>query len=229
MPSNAEVILRLLLAALLGGAIGVERERLTWAAGLRTHVLVCLGAALVMIVSAYGFAGALGGPDVVLDPSRVAAQVVSGIGFIGAGTILLRHDIIRGLTTAASIWTVAAIGLAVGGGLYLAAVSATVLVLVILAGLKPLENRLYRGRKEAGTLTLEIDATRTSVAAVTGAIAEGGTRIVRVEVLPGASEARRRLRIAVETSESQGLEQSLQSIFMIDGVTTLTLDSPENP
>lgn len=87
-------------------------------AGLRTHMLVCLGAALVMIVSAYGFNDIISAYRIVLDPSRVAAQVVSGIGFLGAGTILfLRQQVIRGLTTAASLWTVAAIGLAVGCGL----------------------------------------------------------------------------------------------------------------
>lgn len=225
VPSEAEIILRLLLAALLGGAIGVERERLTWAAGLRTHVLVCVGAALVMMVSAFGFTDALGGANTVLDPSRVAAQVVSGIGFIGAGTILLRQDVIRGLTTAASIWTVAAIGLAVGGGLYLPAVATTVLVLVILAGLKPLENRLYRGRKQEGTFTLAMDPTRASVAAVMGAFTEAGAHVARVEVLPGARENHQQLRIAVETNAADGLDHLLESILEIEGVTGLVLDS----
>jgi putative Mg2+ transporter-C (MgtC) family protein len=109
----AETLLRLLVAAVLGSLIGFERERLLWAAGIRTHMLVSVGACLFMIVSAYGFASVLG-PNVVLDPSRIAAQVVSGIGFLGAGAILARGEIVKGLTTAASIWTVAAIGLAVG-------------------------------------------------------------------------------------------------------------------
>jgi putative Mg2+ transporter-C (MgtC) family protein len=141
MLNNVELILRLLLAAVLGSVIGFERERLSWAAGLRTHMLVCVGSALIMIVSAFGFADVLGKPQVVLDPSRIAAQVVSGIGFLGAGSILMRGEIVRGLTTAASLWSVAAVGLAVGGGLYVAAVAATVIVLVILAGIKPLERR----------------------------------------------------------------------------------------
>ena len=103
------LLLRLFLAAVLGSAIGFERERLLWAAGLRTHMLVCVGSCLLMIVSAFGFADALGGDHVILDPSRVAAQVVSGIGFLGAGSILLRGEVVRGLTTAASLWTVAAV------------------------------------------------------------------------------------------------------------------------
>src|ERR1051326_1182407 len=103
--SDLEMVGRLLLAAVLGSTIGFERERLLWAAGLRTHMLVAVGSCLIMIVSAFGFADVLGTPNVSLDPSRIAAQVVSGIGFLGAGAILLRGEIIRGLTTAASLWT----------------------------------------------------------------------------------------------------------------------------
>src|SRR5471032_3100591 len=113
MLSNVELISRLILAAALGGVIGIERERMSWAAGLRTHMLVCVGSTLIMIVSTYGFNEVLRS-GVVLDPSRMAAQVVSGIGFLGAGAILLRGEIVRGLTTAASLWSVAAIGLAGG-------------------------------------------------------------------------------------------------------------------
>src|SRR5215475_3689703 len=129
MLSNVELIARLVMAAALGSVIGFERERLSWAAGLRTHMLVCVGSALIMIVSAFGFFDVLQNEHVVLDPSRVAAQVVSGIGFLGAGSILLRGEIVRGLTTAASLWSVAAIGLAVGSGLYVEAVAATVIIL----------------------------------------------------------------------------------------------------
>src|ERR1044071_946459 len=121
MLPDFEIAVRLLVAATLGSLIGFERERLLWAAGIRTHMLVCVGSCLIMIVSAFGFADVLSKEHVVLDPSRIAAQVVSGIGFLGAGSILARGEIVKGLTTAASIWAVAAIGLAVGGGLYLAA------------------------------------------------------------------------------------------------------------
>ena len=148
MISHQEIIVRLVTAALLGAAVGLERERLEWAAGLRTHMLVCLGSCLAMIVSAFGFADSLSASHVMLDPSRVAAQVISGIGFLGAGTILFfRQRVIRGLTTAASLWTIAAVGLAIGGGLYVAAVTTTVIVLVILAAVKPLERRLFQNRR----------------------------------------------------------------------------------
>lgn len=143
MLGNAELVARLVLAAAMGGLIGFERERLLWAAGLRTHMLVSVGACLFMLVSAFGFGDVLGRAGVVLDPSRVAAQVVSGIGFLGAGTILLRGEIVKGLTTAASLWAVAAVGLAVGGGLYVGAVAATLIILLILAGLKPVQERWH--------------------------------------------------------------------------------------
>ena len=154
--SDLEMLIRLGTAAALGSLIGFERERLLWAAGIRTHMLVCVGSCLIMIVSQYGFAHVLTQQNVVLDPSRVAAQVVSGIGFLGAGAILARGEIVKGLTTAASIWTVAAVGLAVGGGLYLAASASTVIILIILAGIKPLEEA-YRSRNQSCQLKIEVD------------------------------------------------------------------------
>ncbi len=153
MIGHWDILARLGAAALLGSLIGFERERLAWAAGVRTHMLVAVGSCLFMIVSAYGFEHARLNDHVVLDPSRIAAQVVSGIGFLGAGSILLRGQIIRGLTTAASIWSVAALGLACGGGLYFAATATTVIILLILAGMKPLEE-VYRVRLQRGTLTV---------------------------------------------------------------------------
>jgi len=139
----SEIIIRLTLAAFLGALVGLERERKDWAAGLRTHMMVCVGSSLVMLVSTYGFEDILGTHNVVLDPSRIAAQVISGIGFIGAGTILfLRQGIVRGLTTASGLWTVAAIGLATGGGMYFAASIATLLALCILWLMQPFEKKI---------------------------------------------------------------------------------------
>ena len=145
-----ETILRLFIAAVLGGLVGIERQRYDWAAGLRTHMLVCLGSSLMMIISSYGFADVLGNEHVALDPSRVAAQVVSGIGFLGAGTIffLKRGEVIKGLTTAAGLWTVAGIGLAIGSGLYIAAIATTVLTLIILAVVKPYKKKFSRTIKQ---------------------------------------------------------------------------------
>lgn len=126
MPIEVEMILRLLLAAALGSIIGYQRERAKKPAGLRTHVLISLGAAVFTIVSIYGF----GATD---DTARVAAGVVAGVGFLGAGAIIRDGEgIVAGLTTAATIWAVAGIGLAAGAGLYLVSAVATALVLVVL-------------------------------------------------------------------------------------------------
>ncbi|WP_028906758.1 MgtC/SapB family protein [Xylanibacter ruminicola] len=132
MDMTWEFILRIFVAALLGGAIGLEREYRAKEAGLRTHFLVALGSAVFMIVSAYGFDGVMTTPEHRWDVSRVAAQVVSGIGFIGAGTIIFHksENVVRGLTTAAGLWVTAAIGLACGGGMYVLSIASTVLVLV---------------------------------------------------------------------------------------------------
>lgn len=125
-----DFILRLTVAGILGAVIGLDREYRAKEAGYRTHFLVSLGSALIMIVSQYGFQTILQEPGVTLDPSRVAAQVVSGIGFIGAGTILIQKQFVRGLTTAAGLWATAGIGLAVGSGLYGLGIAAMILTLV---------------------------------------------------------------------------------------------------
>lgn len=122
--------LRLFVAGAMGVLIGLEREYRAKEAGYRTHFLVALGSALMMIVSQYGFAEVLKTDLIRVDPSRIAAQVVSGIGFIGAGTIILQKQIVRGLTTAAGIWATSGIGLAVGAGMYAIGIAATLLVLL---------------------------------------------------------------------------------------------------
>lgn len=141
-----EILLRLGLAVILGGMVGFERESHNRPAGFRTHILVCTGSALIMMVSAYGFTGQLGSAFQP-DPGRIAAQVVTGIGFLGAGTILQQRGSIRGLTTAASIWVVSGIGLATGIGFYLGAVATTLLVLISLLYLGQIDRRLLQKRR----------------------------------------------------------------------------------
>ena len=136
-----EHLLRLLVAGILGTLVGLEREYRAKAAGYRTHVLICLGSATFMLISQYGFEAVLqkyGGQvnAMRLDPARVAAQVVSGIGFLGAGTIILQKQIVKGLTTAAGLWALAGVGLAVGAGMYVVGITATVLILVGLEVLR---------------------------------------------------------------------------------------------
>ncbi len=178
-----ELVIRLLAAAALGSLVGAERERKAWAAGLRTHMLVCVGSCLFMIVSAFGFSDILGASHVILDPSRVAAQVVSGIGFLGAGSILLRGEIVRGLTTAASLWTVAAIGLGVGSGLYIESGAATIMILVILAGIKPVEERFQR-RNQTHEIQIRAERGQFSVDALNQALGFRARRVTRYVSLP---------------------------------------------
>jgi len=152
--SDYEIILKLALACFLGGIIGLERESLNRPAGLRTYTLVCMGSALAMIVSLdmyYQYAH-----TVNADPGRIAAQVVSGIGFLGAGTIMREGANIRGLTTAAGLWVVACIGLAVGAGMYLPAVVTTGLILFVLVYFVKFEEK-YTGMREYKGFLLVVD------------------------------------------------------------------------
>ena len=145
------VLLRLTVALLLGAGVGIERERTRGtkrAAGMRTLALVSMGSALFMIISAYGFTAFTSAAYARVDPSRIAAQIVTGIGFIGAGTILLHRQVVRGLTTAAAIWVMAGIGMACGLGLLVEAISATALGLVVLALLRPVERLLVHVGKD---------------------------------------------------------------------------------
>ena len=131
-----EFLLRLFVAAILGGVIGLEREYRAKEAGFRTHFLVALGSGLFMILSQFGFDDVLGHYELVsLDPSRIASQVVTGIGFIGAGTIIFQKHVVRGLTTAAGLWVTSAIGMTAGAGMYVLSIATTVLVLLCLEAL----------------------------------------------------------------------------------------------
>jgi putative Mg2+ transporter-C (MgtC) family protein len=159
MPSEGTLVLRLLLAATLAGALGIERELTEQPAGFRTHILVGLGAALFAMVSAYGFqavvAGSPSASNANVDVSRVAAQIVSGIGFLGGGAILKYGANVRGLTTAANLWITAAIGTMVAlGGLVLATVTA-VIAIAALAGLRPLRRLLRRYAVAHDEFTIE--------------------------------------------------------------------------
>jgi putative Mg2+ transporter-C (MgtC) family protein len=157
--SWGEVLARLALAAVLGAAIGFERELREREAGLRTHLLVCLGAALFTIVSAYGFHEFLtsGGAVVRTDPTRIAAQIVTGIGFLGAGAIIRQGISVRGLTTAATLWVAAAIGMAAGAGYYSGAVLGTVLTLAALGPLRLLAYPIFeRIRPEERSVVVQL-------------------------------------------------------------------------
>jgi putative Mg2+ transporter-C (MgtC) family protein len=161
----------LALAVVLSAAIGLEREVRQKSAGLRTHTLVGVGAALIMLVSKYGFSDVLG-PHTGLDPSRVAAQIVSGIGFIGGGLIFVRQDVVRGLTTAAVVWITAAIGMAAGAGLPVLALFVTAVHFLIVLGFAPLAARIPGSTRSPAWLRLDYEdgrgVLRTALASITG-------------------------------------------------------------
>lgn len=125
-----DYLLRIFIAAVCGMAIGYERKNRMKEAGIRTHFIVAIGAALIMIISKYGFQDQIGWPNMSLDPSRIAAQVVTGVGFLGAGVIFMQKQTIVGLTTAAGVWVTAAIGLSIGSGLYFVGIAATVITIL---------------------------------------------------------------------------------------------------
>jgi putative Mg2+ transporter-C (MgtC) family protein len=217
MLTTADMLLRLVIAAALGSLIGFERERISWSAGLRTHMLVAVGSALLMIVSAYGFTDVLGAEHVVLDPSRVAAQVVSGIGFLGAGAILLRGKVVRGLTTAASVWAVAAVGLAAGGGLYAAATAATALILLILAGIKPLEER-YQARRQTREFMLVVEPGQATIAALSDTLRGSTARIRQYVAQRNETGDAEEIRVRVAPVSERDVEKILERMRAIPGV-----------
>lgn len=147
MLNQFEIILRLLLATILGGIVGLEREAEDKPAGLRTHILVCVGSSLVMLISIYIYDAIKLPPQQRADPARIAAQVVVGIGFLGAGTIMRFGSSVRGLTTAATIWTVAGIGLAVGCGFYTGALVTTLIVIIVLFVLERAEKIFIKKKR----------------------------------------------------------------------------------
>jgi len=212
-----EVLLRLALAAVLGAAIGLEREIRERGAGLRTHLLVSLGSALFTIVSAYGFHSFLasGASVVRADPTRIAAQIVTGIGFLGAGAIIRQGLSVRGLTTAATLWVVAAIGLAAGAGYYSAAVVTTVLVLVSLWPLRILAYRIFlRYRPERERLLVDLAPGR-SAAPVLAAVEEAGGRIESFAVT--GDDERRSVALEVDLPEEARLSTA-SAVSELDGV-----------
>lgn len=185
-----DVAIRLVVAAVLGGAIGLERELREREAGLRTHLLVSVGAAVFTLVSAYGFSDFRYGLDtgLTLDPTRIAAQIVTGIGFLGAGAIIRQGLSVRGLTTAATLWVVAAIGLASGAGYYSAAVVATALVLFSLWPLRLLAHQaVIRIRPEEGRL-LVVLPPGASAAPVLAELEQTGVRIDSLQIEESQTE-----------------------------------------
>lgn len=178
-----EIVAKILLSALLGGVVGAERERTGKWAGLRTHMLIAVGSALLTDVSIA--VGSEYGPHQGWDPGRIAAQIVSGLGFIGAGTIIQSRGAVHGLTTAAGLWVAGAIGLAVGAGYWTEALVTTLALLVILAALRPLARRLSGGREQSIALQIE---EPDRLPELVGILDEEGIRTEHLDLSEGRAE-----------------------------------------
>jgi putative Mg2+ transporter-C (MgtC) family protein len=211
------VLLRVALAAVLGGVLGLERELREREAGLRTHLLVAVGSALFTIVSAYGFREFLnsGASVVRADPTRIAAQIVTGIGFLGAGAIIRQGLSIRGLTTAATLWVVAAIGLAAGAGYYSAAVITTAVALIALWPLRAVAFRMVRRfRGETGLLLVQLPAGESPASVIDSVDQEA--RIEGLEL--GQEGDRRNLELRVELRPQQRAQDLVAKLADVEGV-----------
>jgi putative Mg2+ transporter-C (MgtC) family protein len=208
-----DVTARLFVALILGGLIGLERERQERAAGLRTVTMVSLGSCLFTLVSAFGFERT--------DPSRVAAQVVTGIGFLGAGTIFMRKDLVRGLTTAATIWATAAIGMAAALGQYFAAFVTTLLVLIVLMVLKPVERRFFRRHNEA-TLSVTLGRRADSLAYVQRALRGLGAESKSIH-FQESDENGDIIQLHLELPHDCTPEQVLQHVRQLEGVHRVSI------
>jgi len=216
--SGGHVLLRLTAAAALGAAIGFERELRDREAGMRTHLLVALGSCLFTLVSAYGFHEFLarGGNVVRADPSRIAAQIVTGIGFLGAGAIIRQGLSIRGLTTAATLWVVAAIGMASATGYYWAAFATTVLVLVTLWPLRVLAHHVFaRLRTAEGRLTVDLRPA-TGAGPFLSVLEDAGARVRTLQF--DETEGRRRVLADVELGPQAAPDRLVSALMDADEV-----------
>ncbi len=205
-----ELVLRLLLAVVLCGLVGLERESRGQAAGLRTHVVVGLGSALFTVVSAYGFADAG-----VSDPTRIAAQIVSGIGFLGAGAILRTGGSVRGLTTAGTLWVVAALGMAAGAGAYAAAIAATLVLVPAIVVLRSLREPLSR-RLRHGTVTLDVTLDAARFEGVAALVEARGARIRSMSSEIAGDEQRASLELRVPPAFA--VQDLMRALAAMDGV-----------
>jgi putative Mg2+ transporter-C (MgtC) family protein len=210
----------LLLAFALSSLIGLERQLRGRSAGLRTQAIVGTASALFMLVSKYGFMDVLSA-DVILDPSRVAAQIVSGIGFLGAGLILTRRGAVRGLTTAASVWETAAIGMAAGAGLWLLALAVTALHFVIAYGLRAVSRRLPGSRDAQFQVEVVYEDGRGLLRSILSSITTSGWAVERAEPQPAGVEGTAALTL--ELTGSTNPESLIAGLTGIDGVRSVQL------
>jgi putative Mg2+ transporter-C (MgtC) family protein len=215
-----EALIRILIALVCGGVIGYEREYKNRPAGLRTHMLVCIGAALVMIVSQYLFEKYSPG---VTDPARLGAQVISGIGFLGAGTIIRDRFSVKGLTTAATLWVVACIGLAIGSGYYLMAIIITGIIFLALILFRKLE-RVLKVKPSMAKLKITAEYPDNHSADIKKNIEEMGFIISKTKFIKNKSGNTIDFIFDISCKDSNLWNQLTDKLFENDGITKADLD-----
>lgn len=213
-----EIMFRLTLACILGGLIGLERESLNRPAGLRTYTLVCVGSALAMIVSLDMYFAYY--HTVNADPGRIAAQVISGIGFLGAGTIMREGATVRGLTTAAGLWVVACIGLAVGAGLYMPAVATTVLVLFVLIYFVRFERKVT-GLREYKGLVLIVEDRPGQIGIIGSILGEMGVSIKNIQLNRMENDDELEIELLVSLPGDVSIREVVQELSEARGVKNI--------
>lgn len=214
------ICVRLILGFFLGGLIGIERERHRQPAGLKTHILICTGATLLMMLSIYV-------PQTLVDfkngdPGRIAAQVVTGIGFLGAGAILRLGVGVRGITTAASIWVVAAIGLCAGAGMYAAAVIATVIVLFVLLILDNVEKKIFSG-KFIRCLEIYRRGEQIRTEQIFSVVENYKIEVKSVDISQSFEEKTIKVKLVVKVPEKMDYKQFYNDLGRLEGVYKIDL------
>jgi len=212
------IIVRIVLAILIGGVLGLERERKNRPAGFRTYILVCLGAALVMMTNQYVYYNYATG-----DPVRMGAQVISGIGFLGAGTIIRNGSSVKGLTTAASIWVVACIGLATGMGFYFGATIATVIIFLCLAHIKKLSG-FYDSKKISLTVTSETGMINNIIDTMEKIFSENSIKVNTFSI-SSKKDSCSEILFHLTMNDSVNPTSVLSNIYSLPGILSVNLNS----
>jgi putative Mg2+ transporter-C (MgtC) family protein len=221
MVSETQIILRILVGAILGGVIGFERERHDQPAGLRTHMILVIGSTLAMILSV-NLGHIYARENLPFDPARLAAQVISGIGFLGAGAILRYGNNVKGLTTATSLWTMAIVGLAVGAGYYLVSVVATALMLGVLTLLNMIENRFVRSIVSR-LIIIEAGYRKGLVRTIRETIAQHCERQMNFNAQRDVKSNRLRISTLARFANNEPIEMLIDSLYEIDEIESIKI------
>ena len=218
-----ESLFKLILAVCLGGAVGLEREFHRQDAGFRTHILVCLGSTVIMIASQrvyQAFSGVSEGNLVQIDPGRIAAGIVTGIGFLGAGAIFRSAEMVRGLTTAACIWLVAGLGIAIGEGLYVLSVEATALAVFVLLVLRRLERCFKPGKQMS--IVLALKRGEGSMSSAESLLSDRGAQVAVSSIRENVQKNERTVELKVRFTHKPNAEELVSALAELPGVNTVS-------